>query len=115
MNESRRQKKVSSLLKEVLSQQLLEDIQDSAAGLISITEINMSKDLKTAHVYLSMFGTEQKDQVLDIINKKTGYFRKVIASKTNLKYNPKLIFLQDPMIEYENKLDQLIDKIKNHG
>ncbi len=115
MNESRRQKKVSSLLKEVLSQNLLEDIQDSEAGLISITEINMAKDLKTAHVYISVFGTEQKNQVLDIINKKAGYYRKVIASKTNLKYNPKLIFLYDPIIEYENRLDQLIDKIKNDG
>ena len=115
MNESRRQKKVSSLLKEVLSQHLLEDIQNSASGLISITKIIMAKDLKTAYVYLSMFGTEQKNQVLEIVNKKEGYFRKVIASKTNLKYNPKLIFSHDPIIEYENKLDQLIDKIKKDG
>jgi ribosome-binding factor A len=73
----------------------------------------MSKDLKTAHVYLSLFETEGKDQVLDLINKKAGYFRKIIASKTNLKYNPKLIFLYDPAIEYENRLDQLIGKIKD--
>ena len=73
----------------------------------------MSKDLKTAHVFLSMFGNEHKDQVLDLINKKAGYFRKIIASKTNLKYNPKLIFLHDPVIEYENRLDKLIDKMKD--
>ena len=115
MNESRRQKKVSSLLKRILSQHLLEDIQGSSAGLVSITAINMSKDLKTAQVYLSMFGTDQKDQVLEMINKKSGYLRKIIASKTNLKYNPKLIFLHDPMIEYEDRLDQIIDKIKNDG
>jgi len=115
MNESRRQKKVASLLKGVLSQHLLESIQDSSAGLISVTDIHMTKDLKIAHVYLSIFGTEQKDQILDKINKKAGYFRKIIASKTNLKYNPKLIFTYDPLIEYENKLDQLIDKIKNDG
>ena len=113
MNESRRQKKVSSLLKTVLSQHLLESIQDSSSGLISITDINMTKDLKTAHVYLSMFGTEKKDQVLDLMNKKAGYFRKIIASKTNLKYNPKLIFSHDPVIDYENRLDKLIDKIKD--
>jgi ribosome-binding factor A len=113
MNESRRQKKVSSLLKGVLSRHLLEDIQDTSTGLISITEIHMTKDLRTAHVYLSMFQTEHKDQVLEMINKKAGYFRKVIASKTKLKYNPKLIFLHDPKIAYENTLDQLIDKIKN--
>jgi ribosome-binding factor A len=104
---------VSSLLKTVLSQHLFEDIQDSSAGLISITEINMSKDLKTAHVYLSIFETEEKELVLDLINNKAGYFRKIIASKTNLKYNPKLIFSHDPVIEYENRLDKLIDKIKD--
>lgn len=115
MNESRRQKKVSSLLKGVLSQHLPEVIQGSSAGLISITEIDMSKDLKTAHVYLSLFETGPKEQVLDAINKKAGYFRKVVASKTDLKYNPKLIFLCDPMVEYEIRLNQLIDKIKKDG
>lgn len=115
MNESRRQKKVSSLLKRVLSLHLPSDIQDISPGLISITEIDVSKDLKTAHVHLSMFGTEQKDQVLDMINRKSGYFRKIIASQTNLKYNPKLIFVHDPMLEYENKLDQLIEKLKKNG
>lgn len=113
MNETRRQKKVSSLLKSVLGRQLRAEIHHPSPGLISITEIHITKDLKTAHVFLSMFETEHKDQVLDMLNKNAGYFRKAIASQTNLKYNPKLIFLHDPMIAYENKLDQLIDKIKN--
>ncbi|MBN1222223.1 MAG: 30S ribosome-binding factor RbfA [Candidatus Aminicenantes bacterium] len=114
MNENRRQKKVASLIKNVLSRLLFEVVQDPNSGIISITRLDMTKDLKTAHVYLSLFGTVQKEQVLKRLDEKKGYFRKVIASKTNLKYNPMLIFLEDPVIEYESKLDQIIDSLNKN-
>jgi ribosome-binding factor A len=101
MEESRRQKKVSSLIKEVLSQILIDTIQDTFdSSLITITHVEISKDLKTAHIYLSIFGNEHKEQILEVLNEKMGYFRKYIASRTNLKYNPLLIFSYDPFLSH---------------
>jgi len=74
----------------------------------------MSPDLKTAHIYLSIFGGEQKETILGLLDKKKGYLRKSIASKVKLKYNPLLIFSLDQSPEYEAKIDKLLENIKKN-
>ncbi len=113
MEESRRQKKVSRLIKEVLSQILIDTVQDTfESSLVTITRIEVTKDLKTSHVYLSVLGKGHKEQILEMLNERKGYFRKHIASRTNLKYNPMLIFSYDPIFDYEEKIDTLLEKLK---
>lgn len=114
MNESLRQKKVGSLIKEALSRSMIEVIQDSNPGLITITRVEMTKDLKTAFIYCSFFGGVQNEYILEMLKKRTGYFRKSIASGTNLKYNPQLIFSMDPIPDYEEKINKIIENIKNN-
>ena len=115
MEESRRQKKVSSLLKEVLGPILIDTVRDAFdSSLITITRIEITKDLKTAHVYLSLFGKEKKDEILEVLNDRTGFFRRHVASRTNLKYNPMLIFSYDPIFRNEERIDTLIEKLKNN-
>jgi ribosome-binding factor A len=115
MAESRRQKKVASLIKEVLSRLLIEIIQNSHSGLITITRVEMSGDLKTAYVYLSVFGQEDNEAVLKILEKRKGYLRKSVASKTKLKYNPMLIFSLDPSVRNEEKMDKILKRLKNES
>jgi ribosome-binding factor A len=111
---TRRQKRVASLIKEELSRLLIEGFQDSSSGLITITRVEMSPDLKTAHIYLSIFGGEQKETILELLDKKKGYLRKSIASSVKLKYNPLLIFSFDQGLEYEAKIDKLLENIKKN-
>ena len=114
MNTTRRQKRVASLIKEELSRLLIEGIQDSSSGLITITRVETTPDLKTAHIYLSIFGSEQKETTLELLDKKKGYLRKSIASKIKLKYNPMLIFSFDPSPDYEEKIDKLLENIRKN-
>ena len=109
---TRRQKRVASLIKEELSHLLIEEIQDSSSGLITITRVEVGTDLKTAHVYLSIFGGEQKETILELLDKKKGYLRKSIASKVKLKYNPLLIFSFDQNPDYEARIDKLLENIR---
>jgi len=114
MNPSRRQKRVASLIKEEASRLLIEEIQDSFSGLITVTRVEMTADLKTAHIYLSIYGTEQEEAVFELLDKKKGFLRKSIASKVKLKYNPMLIFSADPSLEYQSRIDRLLDEIKKN-
>ena len=56
MTEKRRGKRVGSLIQEELSRFLIEDVQGQAPGLITVTRVEMTDDLLTAHIYLSVFG-----------------------------------------------------------
>jgi len=110
-DKSIRQKKVESLLKSILSQSIREAVQDSHPSLISITRIEIGKDLLTAHVYISVLDKPKQKQILDFLNSKTGFFRKAVASRTKLKYNPMLIFNSDPLMEYDDKVEGILNKL----
>ncbi len=114
MSPSRRQKRVASLIKEEVSRLLIEEIQSSFSGLITVTRVEMTADLKTAHIYLSIYGTEQEQAILELLDKKKGFLRKSVASKVKLKYNPMLIFSTDPSPEYQSRIDRLLDDMKKN-
>jgi len=114
MQESRRQKRVSNLIKEELSRLIIESFQDSTSGLITITHVSMSKDLKTAHVYLSVIGHSPKQEILDLLNERQGYLRKAVASKTKLKYNPLLNFSLDDSFECEERIQNVIKTLNKN-
>lgn len=113
MSESRRQKKVASLIKEALSRPLSEVLQE-IGGLVTITRVEMSPDLRTAHVFISLFDLKDRDRIMDLLALKQGYLRKSVASKTKLKYNPTLFFELDPSSSYEENIDRIIKRLKNN-
>jgi ribosome-binding factor A len=114
MNESLRQKKIASLIQEILSSRLIPLLQDSEEGLVTITRVEIRKDLKSAQVYVSVFGEADPKAVLTRLDFLQKSLRKSIASRSKLKYNPKLIFLLDPLVGHENRIDELLDGIKDH-
>jgi ribosome-binding factor A len=114
MNTSLRQKRVASVIKEEISRLLIEGIQDSSSGLITVTRVEMTPDLMTAHIYLSIFGGGEKEATLRLLERKTGFLRKSIASKVKLKYNPMLIFSFDPSLDYEARIDKILEKMKKN-
>ena len=74
----------------------------------------MSKDLKTAHVYLSILGESPKQEILELVKNRKSYLRKAIATKIKLKYNPMLIFSLDASIELEERIQKVLDDLKKN-
>ncbi len=113
MESGRRAKRVANLVKETLSRILIRDFQGTGGGLITVTRVEMTADLQTAHVYLSFFGGVEAESAMKLLEQRKGYLRKSIASEVKLKYNPTLIFSQDPIPEFENRIDSLIERLKD--
>lgn len=105
---------MASLLKEELSRLLIESFQDSSSGLITVTRVEMAADLKTARIYLSIYGGEKDETFLEVLERKKGYLRKAIASRVKLKYNPLLIFSLDPSADYQEKIETLLEDLKKN-
>ncbi|MFW6159698.1 MAG: 30S ribosome-binding factor RbfA [Acidobacteriota bacterium] len=114
-NESIRQKRVAALLKEELANLFLSFFQDQKENFITITHVFVSKDLKTAEIYLSIFQHQKEHEIIRRLNVKAGFFRKAIASKVQLKYNPMLIFRLDPVFSDRERIDRIIEQLKNDG
>jgi ribosome-binding factor A len=113
MDSGRRPRRVANLIKEALGRVLIQEFQGSGAGLITVTRVEITPDLQTAHVYVSFIGAIDPDEALTLLEKRKGYLRKVIASEVKLKYNPALIFSQDQTPEYESRIDHLIKRLKD--
>ena len=112
---SQRQLRVGEELRHLISNALLrESFYDPIIdnNTITITEVNVSPDLKNAKVYIMPLGGENKLEVLDSLNKSNGRIKKLISSNINLRQIPKLQFKIDETFEYAKNIENILQKIK---
>ena len=112
---SQRQLKVGEELRHLISNALLrESFYDEYIenNNITITEVNVSPDLKNAKVYVMPLGGTNKLDVLNSLNNAMGRIKKIISSNISLRQTPKLIFKIDETFEYAKKINDILDKIK---
>lgn len=110
--ESRRQKRIGSLLQEALSRILIEELRTKTTCLVTVTRVDVLPDLKTARVYLSIFGPGDRQEILAHLERRTGHLRKLLASLAKLKYNPMLFFALDPSADMNDRIDQILQLAK---
>ena len=112
---SQRQLRVGEELRHLISNTLLrESFYDQIIenNTITVTEVNVSPDLKNAKVYIMPLGGENKLEVLDSLNKSNGRIKKLISSNINLRQIPKLQFKIDETFEYAKNIENILQKIK---
>lgn len=84
-------------------------------GIISVTKVNTSPDLKFAKVFVSMYNIKDKNESLKVLKKSTGFVRSEIAKKVNLKYTPELVFEFDDTMEYGDRIDNILKDINKNS
>ena len=80
-------------------------------GLISVTKVKTTPDLRFARVYVSMINEKNRKQNLSILKQSSGFIRSGIAKKVNLRTTPELVFEFDESIEYGSKIDKILKDI----
>jgi ribosome-binding factor A len=112
---SQRQLRVGEELRHLISNALLRETfydQIIENNDITITEVNVSPDLKNAKVYIMPLGGENKFEVLDSLNKANGRIKKLISNNINLRQIPKLQFRIDETFEYAKNIENILQNIK---
>ncbi|CAM6104623.1 unnamed protein product [Calypogeia fissa] len=127
MATERRVKMVSQQIKREISEMLLYDkvvqaavLPETALGadmyltaVATISDVEMSKDLSVAKVYISIYGDERgQDKALEALKNKAGYVRKVLAKRMNLKNTPEVRFIKDESLERGSRVIGILDKLK---
>ncbi|MGG7057651.1 30S ribosome-binding factor RbfA [Clostridium nigeriense] len=94
---------------------LRDEIKDPRmTAMVSITSVKVSKDLKYAKVFVSIFGKneEEKNETFAALKSASGYVRREVGQRMNLRNTPQIIFELDDSISYSMRIEELIDKVK---
>ena len=108
---SQRQLRVGEMIKQALSMIFLREetkIPDLDTKSITVTEVRMSPDLKTAKIFVIPLGGKNTNNVIDKLKEFSFVIRKVLSKKIMVKFLPKLFFVHDDSFDYAEKIENLI-------
>jgi ribosome-binding factor A len=110
---SRRTDRINGLLRQEISQLLSRGIKDPRLnGVISITQVQTSSDLRNARVFLSVMGDKKtKETALDGIQSAAAFLRRELRGRLKMRYVPFLKFSLDDSMENADYVLQLMDQL----
>lgn len=109
-----RNNRINEELRKEISVIIRDDIKDPRlTAMISVTRVDVTKDLRYAKVFVSLFGNdESKKSTLEALKSSSGFIRREIGHRVNLRYTPELIIELDNSIEQGMHIDALLHQIK---
>ena len=114
---SQRQLRVGELVKQNLGELFIRNeakIPTINSKLITVTEVRMTPDLKTARVYVIPLGGVETKETVKILTEYAHLVRKALSKRLDIKFLPKLTFVEDNSFEYAEKIERLIKRNKEH-
>lgn len=114
MATSRRVARVSELIKREVSIMLMQDIKDDrvGAGMVSVTDVNVSGDLQHAKIFVSIYGSpEAKAETMAGLKAATGFVRSELGHRVRLRRTPEVVFLEDTSLERGDRILSLLNQI----
>lgn len=109
---SNRNERVAEEVKKVVSEALRTKVDDSDIGMVTVTEVEVTKELETATIYYTSLN-DNEEQVAEGLNRAKGLLRSEVAREIRLRKAPELEFKYDSSIEYGNKIESLLNEIKD--
>lgn len=104
--------RLGSTFVEEISGIIQEEIKDPDIKFVTITSCNISSDLSYAKVYFTCLNDKRRDEILKDLNKASGFIRKELCNRVDIRKMPEITFVYDNSIEYGNKIEQILEKIK---
>ena len=108
---SQRQLRVGEMIKQALGMIFLRGeakLPNLETREITVTEVRMSQDLKTAKAFVLPLGGKNAQEVIDKLKEFSFVIRKVLSKKITIKFLPKLLFVKDESFDYAEKIENLI-------
>lgn len=105
--------RLNSLLKEVISDIIRKEVKHpGVAKLLTVTRVDITKDLHFAKVYISVIGTDQeKNETLEALQASAGFIAVQASKQVVMRYFPALTFKLDTSVEKHMRIEELLGKI----
>ena len=110
---SLRTDRVASLIKEEVGGFFSLEFRDPSYGLITITEVHVTPDLRLAKIYVSIFGNQDvKNRTLEMLEERKSEVRSFIGSHVRLKFTPTVNIYLDETLDRVERIEQLLKQIR---
>ena len=108
----KRSEKVAEAIHEEISRLLINGVKDPRVGLVTVTGVKLTDDLRHATVYFSSRGTDEecKDAAAGL-NSAKGFLRREVGKLLRMRYVPEIIFRHDESVAYGSHIESILKQI----
>ncbi|SEJ10285.1 ribosome-binding factor A [Propionispira arboris] len=108
-----RMEKVQELVKQEVSQIILQELKDPRIGFVTVTQVDVTGDLRSTKIYVSIMGSDEQIKACwDGLQSSIGYIRREIGKRIRLRCTPEVTFQLDKSLDYSTHIQKLLIKIK---
>lgn len=106
--------RINEEVKKEISNIIRDDIHDPRlTGMVSITRVEVTNDLRYAKVFISIFGSdESKAETLEALKSSVGFIRREVGHRVKLRYTPEILLELDESIEHGMHINDLLSNLK---
>lgn len=110
---SRRRQQVGDLIRDEVSEILAMEMKDPRLGMVSVTRVEMSPDLRYATVFASVYGEENEQrETIQALSGASGFIRRLLAPRLRIRHIPALNFRLDHSMEHAEQITRTLDEIR---
>lgn len=110
---SRRRQQVGDLIRDEVSDILRYEMKDPRLGMVTITRVEMSPDLRYATLYTSVYGDDDEQQsTLQALSGASGYIRRLLAPRLRIRHIPMVRFRLDHSMEHADQVTRMLNEIE---
>jgi ribosome-binding factor A len=109
---SRRLLKAASAIREVVSMAILTDLRDPRVRDVTVTRVEMTPDMRTAKVYVSVMGDETQQQLsLHGLRRAAGFLQQRLSDRIETRYTPRLTFILDDGVKQSIEIASILRQV----
>jgi len=108
----KRSEKVAEAIHEEISTLLINGVKDPRVGLVTVTSVKLTDDLRHATVYFSVRGADAERKDAEVgLNSAKGFLRREVGKLLRMRFVPEIIFKYDDSVAYGNHIESILKQI----
>jgi len=109
----KRADRVADLIKQELSSILRREVGDPRIANITVTDVKLTDDLRSARIYFVELGKDRLSADVEKgLSKAKGFLKRELGKRLQLRYVPELAFFYDPSFEYGSRIEKLLTEVR---
>jgi ribosome-binding factor A len=109
----KRSERVAGQLRRDLARLIQQEVKDPEVGFVSLSDVEVTRDLSHAKVFITVFDPEKADESLKALSRASAFLRRRLGQELRLRHVPELHFVHDDSVETGSRIDELISKALN--